>query len=250
MSRAASAFSISSTETIFCVVEPRGPVGLALLLLEVDLRLAQLGLGLRRRIACRDASIAFSSLCSRTARTSPLLDLRALLDEHPLDPARDLGADHRLVPRLEVTLGAEQLLGLAGGHRLDQADGRPRAWPGSARTGGRRTPPATPSRPSGISQIRTERKPTPRSPRPAWPARDRAASRRAAGRSSARPVRRATSPPCAPQCLSTVRIESVTARYVISQSTSCRIVEVDRDPSRSVARRRESKSVEVLDRAT
>jgi hypothetical protein len=52
-----------------------------------------------------------------------LLDLGAFLDAHLLDPAGDLGADHRLVTRLQVTLGAEKLFGLAGGHRLHDADG-------------------------------------------------------------------------------------------------------------------------------
>ncbi len=51
------------------------------------------------------------------------LDLIMLLHAHLLDPARDLGADHRLLLRLQVTLGAEQFFGFARGHPLDQADG-------------------------------------------------------------------------------------------------------------------------------
>ena len=82
-----------------------------------------------------------------------LLDLRPLLDEHPLDPARDLGADHRLVARLEITLGAEQLLGLAGGHRLDQADRHLGLGADLVVLPVAEDAPPPPRRPSGISQI-------------------------------------------------------------------------------------------------
>ena len=73
-------------------------------------------------IALREASRAFRSLCSRTARRSPFLTCdpssTSICSTRPGTLAPIIG----LVPRLEVALGAEQLLGLAGGHRLDQAD--------------------------------------------------------------------------------------------------------------------------------
>ena len=52
-----------------------------------------------------------------------LLDLHPLVDVHPLDAARDLRPDHRLGARLEISLGAQELLGFAGGHPLDQSAG-------------------------------------------------------------------------------------------------------------------------------
>ena len=51
------------------------------------------------------------------------LDLIVLPHAHLLDPPRDLGADHRLLLRFQVTLGTEQLLGFTRGHPLDQANG-------------------------------------------------------------------------------------------------------------------------------
>ena len=101
--------------------QPFGAVGLAFLLPEVGLGLLEVGLGFFR-LAFRCSIMASRSLCSMTARICSFLTF-VLLDAHLLDPAGDLGSDHRLLLRLEVSLGAQELLGLAGGHPLDQADG-------------------------------------------------------------------------------------------------------------------------------
>ena len=74
MPRAASAFSISSTETHLAGVAAGRPGSASRsFCLQVDLGLEQLGLGPLEHAPCREASMAFSSLCSRTASTSPFL---------------------------------------------------------------------------------------------------------------------------------------------------------------------------------
>ena len=119
--------------TIFLGSRAVRPLLLAVLVPEVDLRLLELGLGLSR-LAFRCSIIASQVVMLDDGEDLALLDLVVLLDPHLLDPAGDLGADHRLVLRLEIALGAEQLLGLAQRHLLDEADGHLGLGRGSART--------------------------------------------------------------------------------------------------------------------
>ena len=78
-------------------VEPVGAVRLALLLLEVDACLEQLGLvPTQHRPARRQQRVQLVVL--EDGQNVPLFHPGPLLDQHPLDPSGDLGADQGLVP--------------------------------------------------------------------------------------------------------------------------------------------------------
>ena len=79
------------------------------------LKVAIAGLGRMGR-DCLVDQLVFQRRRVKLANEIALLDLAPLLDEQRLDPAGDLGANHGLVARLDVTLGTEKLFSLASCH--------------------------------------------------------------------------------------------------------------------------------------
>ena len=95
----AMAFSYSSCGDLRCAVQPGHAPLLALLLPQVGPGLVELGLGSCRSWASREASSAFRSLCSMTARVSPFLTFMPSSTYIRSTRPGDLGADHRLIAR-------------------------------------------------------------------------------------------------------------------------------------------------------
>ena len=113
---------ISSVETRHVLVlEPFGSVPLGLLVIQVGLRLLDVGFGPEHH-GFAGFELGVQVVVFQDDEELPLLDLRPLFDQQVLNPADHPSADVRLVPRSEVTLGAEELFGLARGHRLDLGD--------------------------------------------------------------------------------------------------------------------------------